>query len=267
MSSQAKNLDIEEDVTRGWVSWVIAVLIFGFVGVVWYLDSGDDPTATLFQGLAFGGLIVTILLQRQELILQRRELRRTRIQVEGQKEALERQERVMTQQRYEASFFRLLATQQDIVASLLMHRHDVENRGDRPLRLKLNRSLSYDGRSCFAGLLDMLKRLWRARGEETDTDLFNLAFSRYESDLTHYIRNVEEILRFLAETDLDDRERLGRLFRAQFSPSEITFLFYAGNFRREFSEARELMAQFNFFSALREEDLLHPTHLGLHPIS
>lgn len=53
--------------------------------------------STLFSGLAFGGIIITILLQRQELVLQREELRCTREELkrtaDSQEESLKALER------------------------------------------------------------------------------------------------------------------------------------------------------------------------------
>jgi Putative phage abortive infection protein len=69
----------------------------------------------LFSGLAFVGLIYTILLQSQELKLQRlelaltrKEMEETREEIEGQKKALELQSATMIKQQFESSFFKIL---------------------------------------------------------------------------------------------------------------------------------------------------------------
>ncbi len=69
----------------------------------------------LFSGLAFVGLIYTILLQSQELRLQREELAltrqemvHTREEIEGQKRALEAQLETMQLQQFEESFYQLI---------------------------------------------------------------------------------------------------------------------------------------------------------------
>jgi hypothetical protein len=80
------------------VLWVIC----GF-SLYWVKDRGTigDMFGTvnaLFSGLAFAGIIITILLQRQELKLQRRELRLSRKEFSIQNQTL-------MQQRFENSFF------------------------------------------------------------------------------------------------------------------------------------------------------------------
>ena len=61
-------------------------------------DLGDDSSlvGALFSALAFGGVVVAILLQRQELRLQRDELSMTRAELEGQRVQLAAQNRTMS---------------------------------------------------------------------------------------------------------------------------------------------------------------------------
>ena len=79
----------------------------------------------LFSGLAFAGLIVTILLQRKDLRLQRKDLKMqrkelqiTNLQLEGQKEQLEEQNKILRIQRFENTFFQMLTQFQEIVNGL-----------------------------------------------------------------------------------------------------------------------------------------------------
>lgn len=59
----------------------------------------------LFSGLAFAGLIFTIILQKNELALQRKELSLTHEELKGQKEQLEEQNKTLKIQRFENTFF------------------------------------------------------------------------------------------------------------------------------------------------------------------
>lgn len=52
----------------------------------------------LFSGLAFGGIIYTILLQRKELTLQRQELSETRKELQRSADAQEKSEKALTEQ-------------------------------------------------------------------------------------------------------------------------------------------------------------------------
>lgn len=59
----------------------------------------------LFSGLAFAGMIITLLQQKEELSLQRKELEDTRKELEGQKEQQKTQNETLKYQRFETTFF------------------------------------------------------------------------------------------------------------------------------------------------------------------
>lgn len=79
----------------------------------------------LFSGLAFAGLIYTIILQRHDLKLQRRDLRLqreelalTRKEMEEQTAEFEKQNETLKIQRFENTFFNMLSQFQEVVNSL-----------------------------------------------------------------------------------------------------------------------------------------------------
>lgn len=92
--------------------WLTGIIIVAFITclLVWGLkESVYTAFGSFFTALAFVGVIVTVLLQRAELHEQRKELRAQRIELEGQKRELEIQNRTAQLQRFENSFFHLLA--------------------------------------------------------------------------------------------------------------------------------------------------------------
>lgn len=62
----------------------------------------------LFSGLAFAGVIVTMLQQKEELELQRKELAQTNLALESQRKEMESQNRTIMLQRFENTFFNML---------------------------------------------------------------------------------------------------------------------------------------------------------------
>jgi hypothetical protein len=116
--------------------WIWIVVAIGVVLVLWGLNwwgiskfinepsdqgiFGDmfGAVNALFSGLAFAGLIITLLYQREELKLQREELQETRKELKGQREEFEEQNKTMKRQRFENTFFNMLSLQQEIVANL-----------------------------------------------------------------------------------------------------------------------------------------------------
>ena len=93
----------------------------------WRGTFGDQFGAVnaLFSGLAFAGLIYTIILQRRDLKLQRRDLKLqreelalTRKEMEEQTAEFEKQNETLRIQRFENTFFNMLSQFQEVVNSL-----------------------------------------------------------------------------------------------------------------------------------------------------
>ena len=89
-----------------WVPELLTPSHWSIVSKGAYGDSYGSLNA-LFAGLAFAGIIVTLLVQMAELQEQRKELRLTRKEVEGQKEQLKNQSETLQLQRFENTFFEL----------------------------------------------------------------------------------------------------------------------------------------------------------------
>jgi len=113
----------------GGIKWYVIAVIFVMVIICyvlsWILTDHFIPTPecrgvfgdkfgavnALFSGLAFAGLILTLILQRKELALQRDELEQTR------NEFVE-QNKTMKRQRFENTFFNLMSLHQHITDNL-----------------------------------------------------------------------------------------------------------------------------------------------------
>jgi hypothetical protein len=97
-------------VTLWCLSWY---LITTYVNTTEQGQFGDmfGAVNALFSGLAFAGIIITILLQKEELTLQRQELKDTRKEFGKQNETL-------SLQRFETTFFNLLNLHINLISNL-----------------------------------------------------------------------------------------------------------------------------------------------------
>jgi hypothetical protein len=77
----------------------------------------------LFSGLAFAGIIYTILLQREELEAQRHELELTRGELELTRGEFERQNDTLSRQRFETTFFGMLNFHFTILGAMELKGH------------------------------------------------------------------------------------------------------------------------------------------------
>lgn len=113
---------------------VISIIAFVVVIGLWFYsystlkDRTEEDRGTfgdmfgavnaLFSGLAFAGIIITILLQRKELSLQRQELEETRAELKRTADAQDTQIKVLMSQQYQTTFFSLLNAHTNLIGGL-----------------------------------------------------------------------------------------------------------------------------------------------------
>lgn len=150
---------------------------------------------TLFSGLAFAGIIISIFLQSQELKETREELR-------GQKEALEKQN-------FEETFFQLLRLHNEIVSSL---------------------TFEYEkGRGIFKNLYRQFRITNQKFNDKTPNNInetFLIFHEDYHQYIGHYFRNIYQILKYIKSSDVKNKKSYSNFLRAQLSSDELTILFY-----------------------------------------
>lgn len=102
------------------IVWALTFLLFFMSDSEKRGQFGDmfGAVNALFSGLAFAGLIITLILQRRELSLQRDELEQTREELKNQREEFEKENETLKYQRFENLFYNMLNLQQEIVAGL-----------------------------------------------------------------------------------------------------------------------------------------------------
>jgi len=198
----------------GWIVLFSAILfVFVVGGWIIYMDwmesrfgemeqrglFGDQfgGINALFTGLAFAGLIITIILQSQELRLQRQELRETRNEFIQQNETLKLQ-------RFENTFFNLLDVHNKIVDNL-KYRY--------PESGVFGGSATMEGRSAFRMMYRSLQKKTILIANPNDmskedfeklTKIYKIAITENNdlSNITYYFQSLATVLEFIATSDL-----------------------------------------------------------------
>ncbi len=212
-----------------WVFGFFAIYLVGIGFLTWSSTSislndtgvfGDSfgPLTALFSGLAFAGVIITVLLQKDELALQRKELELTRNELQGQKEQMKAQNETLKKQNFENTFFELLRLQNEITNSI-----DVANIGGH-----------YKGRDCFEKFYEQYCS-WHNVHKNQDKmkpskDLVEKSYEKFyeahQSDVGHYFRTLYNLVKFVHKSDVQDKRLYTNLVRAQLSSFETVLLFY-----------------------------------------
>lgn len=214
----------------------------------------------LFTGLSFTGVIIAILLQRQELKLQRNELELTREEMKLTKMEFNQQNETLTKQQFENTFFQMLS---------MLHTNI------RSINISLNGN-NVSGNQIFTSFKNEIKvdvdNKTRDRVQKKDVNLnefgnqlnierlnfstedlkaiFQSKFRVYENLLTNYFSSLFVILKFVDESLMIDKQFYISVIRSQFSRDELYVLFLKTISLMEEDEMRKLIDKYNIFDDL-----------------
>lgn len=247
---------------------ILIVVINVWAGSGWYLHNLDDRGSfgdmfgavnALFSGLAFAGVILAILLQKEELSLQRKELELTRNELSGQKHEMELQNKTLLKQSFENTFFQLLNQHQTIINSI-----DVADMNNKNIAT---------GRDCFKRFYSNFKVIHKTRQgslsgsseQETLNNVYRAFYNDYQADIGHYFRSLYHIVKLVDTSNIENKRLYTNLIRAQLSSYELTLLFYNGISHYGQEKFKPLIEEYAFFKHLPKNLLLNPTeHVKLY---
>lgn len=229
---------------------------------------------SLFSGLAFLGLIITLLFQKEELELQRQELAETRKELEGQKKEFEEQNKIMRRQSFENTLFNMLSLQQEIVNKLsfsgIKNTLDLNTNIFGGMEVKvIPEKIDLLGRSVFEELYNEVEVTYvNINGKEAKEDgiknILNKRIDFYsqikETTLfDHYFRHLYRIFKYIKESDLiaeEEKYEYSCIVRSQLSDYELVMLFYNCISVNGKDKFKPLIEGFAVFNNIRSELLV-----------
>ena len=249
--------DLQKAISRS--RWFVAI-IFGFtIGAyaVWFFvmqeqeissNSSDwgafgDFIGGLLNPLvafsAFYWLTVSVLIQKQELS-------ETRVALVESSIALKEQSKTQSRQRFEGTFFQLLSLHQEIVNSIDLYNSDnnhsttgrdcfnvfyerFEKQFNTTIYYLINPSKKKPGLNLeppnVYNLLDEKARKFSPKIETINSAYLEF-YDKNQSEIGHYFRSLYNIIKFIHNSDIENKRLYSNLVRAQLSINEMTLLFY-----------------------------------------
>jgi hypothetical protein len=196
---------------------------------------------SVFTGLAFAGLLATIVLQREELKLNRRELGETRREFQLQSETFQRQ-------RFEDSFYRLLSLYKDNLRELSVT--DPENPTQRVCGIDALRFL-------LARLTAALKEgKWYKWSSDDNEQLLYLYFLEKtvrgyfgNQRQARYVETLKSILVLIDEECVPETRKplYWQILVAQLTAYEIKYAFYLALVAADLQAIRDVMVRSQAF--------------------
>ncbi len=275
--------------------WLLILLSAGVLGLFafswWWLATtignperqgqfGDQFGAVnaLFSGLAFAGLIFTIILQKKELAFQREELSDTRQELSGQKLQMIQQNKTLRIQRFENTFFHMMELQQQIVNDLFAKEYE-----NKTVQEESSSGVTYRGvvvEHDFQGRNLFSHKFASSIHETYDSDnrkvkVYGMGgviavsgISQYELYNTptlfdHYFRHLYTILKFIDKEDIPETNKrvfsdedlygYAKILRATLSRYELVWLYYNGLSGYGNKKLKPLLEKYCMLKNLREE--------------
>ncbi|MEV3827528.1 putative phage abortive infection protein [Aeromonas caviae] len=217
--------------------WPIESKTIGQAGV--FGDSFGVLTA-LFSAFAFGGLIITIWQQQEELDITRKEI---------------------GQQSFESTLFKMLE-----IHNVLVNGIDLRQAGGVQ---------TATGRDCF--LIFYKSRLKKEYDEYTknisartkkpdDIEIIRTVYKKFlesnQADLGHYFRYIYNIFKFIDRSQVEDKLYYSAVVRAQISDYEALIIFYAC-LSPEGAKFKVYAEKYALFDNLPKSLLLKQSHINL----
>jgi hypothetical protein len=228
----------------------------------------------LFSGLAFAGLIYTIVLQRRDLELQRHDLKLqrdelalTRQEMEEQTAEFEKQNETLRIQRFENTFFNMLSQFQEVVNTLSAK---YKSRGE---------VIVVDGREIFKAAYEEMpvfienpegngefRRFKGILNTIKNEGLEGYVKADVPTNFDHYFRLLYRILKFVNEskviTDFDEKYEYTAMLRALLSRYELVWLYYNGLSDYGVEKLKSLIERYAMLKNLRDDLLVDGVDVG-----
>ncbi|SKC53570.1 putative phage abortive infection protein [Ohtaekwangia koreensis] len=225
------------------VKIVVALWLVCWICVLLYKENwtergqfGDmfGAVNALFSGLAFAGIIYTILLQREELKAQREELKLNREELQLTRQEFSRQSDTFIKDQFENTFFALIELHEVIISNIAL-------------------GMGHAGRSY---LVDYLNSIRNTLGGMTDKVKCAILFGEnyrdfHKSFLEPYFRSIRGILKFIEKGEIKDREFYYWLLYNQFTDTERLVLYYQASLSDD-RELKQMYRNAEYFKLLDE---------------
>lgn len=218
----------------------------------------------IFSGLAFAGLIYTILLQKEELELQRNEISETRREFITQNNTLK-------SQRFENTFFNMLELHHKIVDGI-----DTNER--KSISINNQQIIKLSGRDVFKNeyykLISEFSYNKNENVQKTRNEIYLARYKTVQTDFGHYFRNVYRIIKLIDTTDFfplenkdsekdklnqEERYKYTSILRAQLSDYETLWIFYNCLSSNGIEKFKPLIERYCMFKNIPANELFDPS--------
>ncbi|WP_081669237.1 putative phage abortive infection protein [Photobacterium halotolerans] len=201
-----------------WMGYVFTPKDSVLQGNLGTLGDSFGALNTLFSGLAFAGIIVSIYLQSKEL-------KETREEIKAQGDQFKLQTQALDKQNFENTFFKLLSLYNECLQSIKVKSLEGYNR--ESVLFESREAIQHIYLNKFIGD-DYIFEF--SDGKEyhgsASVEKFENLMKYMSGTVGHYFRTIYQILKFVDESNVVNKKFYTNLLRAQLSNYELALIFY-----------------------------------------
>ena len=216
----------------------VLVIFFGYMGTLIFTTLpisefsinkggvfGDSfgVITSLFTGLAFAGIFITLKYQRSELALQRKDLEIARGEYKLTRDEMKQARLDAQEQATERTFYNMLNIYNDLIVNLEF------------VHLKQSK-ITQSGVRCFSCYLDSIEQVYGKLlivGKNEDLlekcdHIYSEFYNQHHALLGHYFRYLYRLFKYIDEETGNKSEIYSKILRSQLTNNEMALLFYNG---------------------------------------
>lgn len=255
---------------KPWIIFAIAVIFIIAVCLLFVYFMKEQPwgmekrgqfgdmfgvLGAVFSGLAFAGLIVTLIqqhddlkLQREDLRLQRQEIAQTNLELALQRKEMEEQNKTIMLQRFETTFFNMLKSLNEV-------RNDIKYSGDFDLRTGTTKVI--EGKDAIERIYQLGFSLIKKHG-------YNDSFIK--NYMSHYFRHLIQTLKIIDVANIlsyQEKCYYTEIVSSHMSLHEMCAFFYYCLSDEGKDKAKFLVEKYALFKPLDNGETLSKEELSL----
>jgi len=224
--------------------------VIGITGSIWALAG----VFLFYEAMKF---------QRKEIVLQRKEMEYQRGEMYKHANEFAKRNELALEGHFYNIMFKLISLYNEIVNHISI---SVKN-GDTEKEVS--------GRHSFPDFIQQFKLIYYDKVDTlglislTEEEVivllrtcFEEFFDKYQADLGHYFRNIQDILEFIDDYDISNKDFYIKLFLSQLSNFELVLIFYSC-FHPESHSVVKNVKKYNIFKKLPDSELIDIRHKNL----
>lgn len=251
----------ESDKILRYAAYAVAFIIIVILGTYIFLNDDLQNRGTfgdmfgfansLFTGLSFVGLLVTIILQRQD--------------IKSQKQDLDKQNKAIQIQAFENTFFRMMDILFKILEEVFFYENDQKHVGKSAISM-MHYYIAKNARVYSATKEKRLVDYKQTHFDLTDGEIREILkerFKAYNNQLSSYYRTIFNIIRMIDSNPFIDKQIYINILTSQLSKLEIMMIYYYG-FQPRNEKEKVLIEKHGMLRDIDLENMLFPSFINVY---